>query len=49
MDVANDPGMLGVLRLRETWSSIRYGRQRHDPAAFHLDRLVLHALGVGLE
>jgi hypothetical protein len=49
MDVANDPGMLGVLRLREAWSSIRHGRPRHDPAAFHLDRLVLHALGVGLE
>jgi ectoine hydroxylase-related dioxygenase (phytanoyl-CoA dioxygenase family) len=49
MDVANDPGMLGVLRLRETWSSARYGRPRHDPAAFHNDRLVLHALGLGLE
>jgi hypothetical protein len=49
MDVANDPGMLGVLRLRQAWSSIRHGRPHHDPAAFHLDRLVLHALGVGLE
>jgi len=49
MDLANDPGILGVLRLRETWSSARHGRRRHDPAAFHLDRLVLHALGVGLE
>jgi hypothetical protein len=41
--------MLGVRRLRETWSSVRHGRRPHDPAAFHFDRLVLHALGVGLE
>jgi hypothetical protein len=48
-DAANDSGMLGVRRLRETWSNARYGRPQHDPAEFHFDRLVLHALGVGLE
>jgi hypothetical protein len=49
LDAVNDSGMLGVRRLRETWSNARYGRRHDDPAEFHFDRLVLHALGVGLE
>jgi hypothetical protein len=49
-----DTGRLGVWHLKNTWHRFRSRRsgaraEPHDPLQGHHDRLVLHALGVGLE
>jgi len=46
-----DVGRLGVYHLKRAWARRRPGRppQAFDQAEFHFDRLVFHALGLGLE
>jgi ectoine hydroxylase-related dioxygenase (phytanoyl-CoA dioxygenase family) len=46
-----DVGRLGVYQLKRAWASRRPGAawRTFDPAEFHRDRLLFHALGLGLE
>jgi hypothetical protein len=46
-----DTGILGVMHLKRAWARARdtEGRSPRDPMEGHRDRLVFHALGLGLE
>jgi ectoine hydroxylase-related dioxygenase (phytanoyl-CoA dioxygenase family) len=50
---ATETGALGVYHLKRMWSRVMAGRQRRFPPATmherHLDKLVIHAIGLGLE
>jgi Phytanoyl-CoA dioxygenase (PhyH) len=51
--LATETGTLGVYHLKRMWSRVMAGRQgRFPPATMHerhLDKLVVHAIGLGLE
>jgi hypothetical protein len=52
MPAATDVGKLGVFHLKQLWARTmraRRGKQEDATAHWHLDQIVLHGLGVGIE
>lgn len=52
LPTATETGSLGVMHLKRAWARNRIGLTHplpHDPREAHRDRLVYHALGLGLE
>ena len=50
LPAASETGSLGVMHLKRAWARFKTsGQAPHDPQEGHRDRLVFHALGLGLE
>ena len=52
LPAASETGLLGVMHLKRAWARVGLQKTRsvgYDPIEGHRDRLVFHALGLGLE
>ncbi len=52
LPAVSETGLLGVMHLKRAWARVQIQKQErlpYDPVEGHRDRLVFHALGLGLE